>query len=71
MTLLGHRTRAQREADRIDLELDRIADAIEKFAGQHADRDDKTVMEADARLIRSARTPIRKYMHRVDVELTK
>lgn len=71
MTLLGHRTRAQREADRIDMELDRIADAIDKFAGQYAERDDKRIIEADAILIRSARGPIRKYMHRVDVELTK
>lgn len=60
------RTKAQVEANKIDLELFRVADALERFAREHKAA---RVFEA-ARDVRSARVPIRACMHAEDVRAT-
>lgn len=60
------RTEAQVEANKIDLDLFRMADDLERFARDHKAA---RVFEA-ARSVRSARIAIRAQMHREDVRAT-
>jgi len=60
------RTRAQIHANKIDLDLFRVADDLERFARDHKAA---RVFEA-ARAVRSARTAIRAEMHPEDVRAT-
>ncbi len=60
------RTKAQVEANKIDLDLFRVADALECFARDHkAPR-----LFESARSVRSARVAIRAQMHHEDVRAT-
>lgn len=59
-----HRTRAQREANQLDMDMYRLADRIEVLANNHVtDRQDKAGLLADASMLRRARTAVRRIMH--------
>lgn len=59
-----HRTRAQREANQLDMDMYRLAERIEDLAKSHVtDRQDKAGLIADAGLLRRARAAVRRVMH--------
>lgn len=67
-----HRTRPQREADALDMDVFHMIDRLEKFASDHGLRGGNLDrVDAAASALRSARLPIRDFMHPEDVEMTR
>ncbi|MCW5720741.1 MAG: hypothetical protein KIS86_06325 [Devosia sp.] len=61
-----YRTKAQIEADRLDLEIYRLAGKLERFAEDHRAPD----VDAAAIQVLRSRQAIRSYMHKNDREAT-
>jgi hypothetical protein len=65
------RTAEQIEANRLDMEIFNLSNRMERFAAEWATGDDGFQIANDAETLRRSRTPVRRMMHRDDVEATK